>query len=101
MQMLLKHLNVRVSRSLVPRLYPQYEFEDYPTREHFPGQPRDEACVVYLFLADSKRKKINTIETQFLADTFIVSEIRIFTIMLQICLNNADICAEPQSPFNH
>ncbi|GFU50630.1 uncharacterized protein TNCV_235921 [Trichonephila clavipes] len=96
-----RHLNV--SRSVVQRLWDQYQSEDSVSRRPVPGRPRATTPAEDRFLALSARRRRTTTVPQLVADHFQASGRRISATTVRNRLHNAglyvqedQLCAFPQ-----
>ncbi|GFU96912.1 transposable element Tcb2 transposase [Trichonephila clavipes] len=89
--MLLRRLNV--SRSVVQRLWDQYQSEDSVSRRPVPGRPRATTPAEDRFLALSARRRRTTTVPQLVADHFQASGRRISATTVRNRLHNAGLYA--------
>ncbi|GFW77231.1 paired domain-containing protein [Trichonephila clavipes] len=94
---------LNVSRSVVQRLWDQYQSEDSVSRRPVPGRPRATTPAEDRFLALLARRRRTTTVPQLVADHFQASGRRIsattvrnvFTI--QVCMQEDQLCAFPST----
>ncbi|GFV41293.1 transposable element Tcb2 transposase [Trichonephila clavipes] len=86
-----RHLNV--SRSVVQRLWGEYQSEDSVSRRPVPGRPRATTPAEDRFLALSARRRRTTTVPQFVADHFQASGRRISATTVRNRLHNAGLYA--------
>ncbi|GFX97865.1 HTH_Tnp_Tc3_2 domain-containing protein [Trichonephila clavipes] len=84
---------LNVSRSVVQRLWDQYQSEDSVFRRHVPGQPRATTPAEDRFLALSARRRRTTTVPQLVADPFQASGRRISATTVRNRLHNAGLYA--------
>ncbi|GFX39204.1 transposable element Tcb2 transposase [Trichonephila clavipes] len=84
---------LNVSRSVVQRLWDQYQSEDSVSRRPVPGQPRATTNAEDRFLALSARRRRTTTVPQLVADHFQASRRRISATTVQNRLHNAGLYA--------
>ncbi|GBM71547.1 hypothetical protein AVEN_41671-1 [Araneus ventricosus] len=84
---------LNVSRSVVQRLWDQYQSEDSVSRRHVSGRPRVTTPAEDRFLALSARRRQSTTVPQLVADYFVASGRRFSTTTVGRRLHNADLCA--------
>ncbi|GFW84782.1 uncharacterized protein TNCV_680701 [Trichonephila clavipes] len=84
---------LNVSRSVVQRLWDQYQSEDYVSRRPVPGRPRATTPAEDRFLALSARRRRTTIVPQLVADHFQASGRRISATTVRNRLHNAGLYA--------
>ncbi|GFV04556.1 HTH_Tnp_Tc3_2 domain-containing protein [Trichonephila clavipes] len=90
--MLLERLNV--SRSVVQRLWDQYQSEDSVSRRPVPGRPRATTPAEDRFLAlSARRRRTTTFVPQLVADHFQASGRRISATTVRNRLHNASLYA--------
>ncbi|GFX39799.1 transposable element Tcb2 transposase [Trichonephila clavipes] len=80
---------LNVSRSVVQRLWDQYQSEDYVSRRPIPGRPRATTPAEDRFLALSARRRRTTTVPQLVADHFQASGRRISATTVRNRLHNA------------
>ncbi|GFW74262.1 transposable element Tc3 transposase [Trichonephila clavipes] len=80
---------LNVSRSVVQRLWDQYQSEDSVSRRHVPGRPRATTPAEDRFLALSARRRRTTTVPQLVADPFQASGRRISATTVRNRLHNA------------
>ncbi|GFV39259.1 transposable element Tcb2 transposase [Trichonephila clavipes] len=84
---------LNVSRSVVQRLWDQYQSEDSVSRKPVPGRPRATTPAEDRFLALSARRRRTTTVPQLVADHFQASGRRISSTMVRNRLHNACLYA--------
>ncbi|GFX50433.1 HTH_Tnp_Tc3_2 domain-containing protein [Trichonephila clavipes] len=84
---------LNVSRSVVQRLWDQYQSEDSVSRRPVPGRPRATTPAEDRFLALSARRRRTTTVPQLVADHFQASGRRISATTVRNRLHNAGLCA--------
>ncbi|GBO03891.1 hypothetical protein AVEN_225984-1 [Araneus ventricosus] len=84
---------LNVSRSMVQRLWNQYQSEDSVSRRHVSGRPRVTTPAEDRFLALSVRRRRSTTVPQLVADHFVASG-RISATTVQRRLHNAGLYAK-------
>ncbi|GFW70613.1 DDB1- and CUL4-associated factor 13 [Trichonephila clavipes] len=84
---------LNVSRSVVQRLWDQYQSEDSVSRRPVPGRPRATTPAEDRFLALSARRRRTTTVPQLVADHFKASERRISATTVRNRLHNAGLYA--------
>ncbi|GFT47851.1 transposable element Tcb2 transposase [Trichonephila clavipes] len=84
---------LNVSRSVVQRLWDQYQSEDSVSRRPVPGRPRATTPAEDRFLALSARRRRTTTVPQLIADHFQASGRRISATTVQNRLHNAGLYA--------
>ncbi|GFX15270.1 transposable element Tcb2 transposase [Trichonephila clavipes] len=84
---------LNVSRSVVQRLWDQYQSEDSVSRRPVPGRPRATTLSEDRFLALSARRRRTTTVPQLVADHFQASGRRISATTVRNRLHNADLYA--------
>ncbi|GFU70449.1 uncharacterized protein TNCV_1116451 [Trichonephila clavipes] len=84
---------LNVSRSVVQRLWDQYQSEDSVSRRPVPGQPRATTPAEDRFLALSARRRRTTTVPQLVADHFQASGRRISATTMRNRLHNAGLYA--------
>ncbi|GFV95935.1 HTH_Tnp_Tc3_2 domain-containing protein [Trichonephila clavipes] len=84
---------LNVSRSVVQRLWDQYQSEDSVSRRPVPGRPRDTTPAEDRFLALSAQRRRTTTVPQLVADHFQASGRRISTTTVRNRLHNAGLYA--------
>ncbi|GFX85160.1 transposable element Tcb2 transposase [Trichonephila clavipes] len=84
---------LNVSRSVVQRLWDQYQSEDSVSRRPVPGRPRATTPAEDRFLALSARRRRTTTVPQLVADHFQASGRRISTTTVRNHLHNAGLYA--------
>ncbi|GFS88358.1 HTH_Tnp_Tc3_2 domain-containing protein [Trichonephila clavipes] len=84
---------LNVSRSVVERLWDQYQSEDSVSRRPVPGRPRATAPAEDRFLALSARRRRTTTVPQLVADHFQASGRRISATTVRNRLHNAGLYA--------
>ncbi|GBN39223.1 hypothetical protein AVEN_1272-1 [Araneus ventricosus] len=84
---------LNVSRSMVQRLWDQYQSVDFVSRRHVSSQPRVTTPAEDRFLALSARRRRSTIEPQLVADHFVASGGRISATTVRRRLHNAGLYA--------
>ncbi|GFU73468.1 HTH_Tnp_Tc3_2 domain-containing protein [Trichonephila clavipes] len=84
---------LNVSRSVVQRLWDQYQSEDSVSRRPVPGRPRATTPAEDRFLALSARRRRTTTVPQLVADHFQVSGRRISATTVRNRLHNAGLYA--------
>ncbi|GFU06633.1 uncharacterized protein TNCV_2969561 [Trichonephila clavipes] len=82
-----------VSRSVVQRLWDQYQSEDSVSRRPVPGRPRATTPAEDRFLALSAQRRRTTTVPQLVADHFQASGRRISATTVRNCLHNAGLYA--------
>ncbi|GFY08300.1 HTH_Tnp_Tc3_2 domain-containing protein [Trichonephila clavipes] len=94
---------LNVSRSVVQRLWDQYQSEDSVSRRPVPGRPRATTPAEDRFLALSARRRRTTTVPQLVADHFQASGRRISATTVRNRLHNAGlyarrpvVCVPPQ-----
>ncbi|GBO45832.1 Transposable element Tcb2 transposase [Araneus ventricosus] len=80
---------LNVSRSMIQRLWDQYQTEYSVSIRHVSGQPRVTTPAEDHFLALSARRRRSTTVPQLVADHFVASRRRISATTLRRCLHNA------------
>ncbi|GFW92363.1 paired domain-containing protein [Trichonephila clavipes] len=94
---------LNVSRSVVQRLWDQYQSEDYVSRRPVPGRPRATTPAEDRFLALSARRRRTTTVPQLVADHFQASGRRISAttvrnrLTMQVCMQEDQLCAFPST----
>ncbi|GFX21874.1 HTH_Tnp_Tc3_2 domain-containing protein [Trichonephila clavipes] len=83
---------LNVSRSVVQRLWDQYQSEDSVSRRPVPGRPRATTPAEDRFLALSARRRRTTTVPQLVADHFQASGRRISATTVRNRLHNAGLC---------
>ncbi|GFW84560.1 transposable element Tcb2 transposase [Trichonephila clavipes] len=86
---------LNVSRSVVQRLWDQYQSEDSVSRRPVPGRPRATTPAKDRFLALSARRRRTTTVPQLVADHFQASGRRISATTVRNRLHNAGLYARP------
>ncbi|GBN45171.1 hypothetical protein AVEN_105868-1 [Araneus ventricosus] len=84
---------INVSRSVVQRLWDQYQSEDPVSRRHASGRPRVTTPAEDSFLSLSARRRRNTTVQQLVADHFVASGRRISVTTVRRRLHNAGLYA--------
>ncbi|GFW87119.1 HTH_Tnp_Tc3_2 domain-containing protein [Trichonephila clavipes] len=84
---------LNVSRSVVQRLWDQYQSEDSVSRRPVPGRPRATTPAEDRFLALSARRRRTTTVPQLVADHFQASGRRISATTVRNSLHNAGLYA--------
>ncbi|GBN23315.1 hypothetical protein AVEN_243898-1 [Araneus ventricosus] len=84
---------LNVSRSVVQRLWDQYQSEDCVSRRHASGRPRVTTPAEDRFLALSACRRRSTTVPQLVADQFVASGRRISGNTVRRCLHNAGLYA--------
>ncbi|GFW14565.1 uncharacterized protein TNCV_2358891 [Trichonephila clavipes] len=84
---------LNVSRSVVQRLWDQYQSEDSVSRRPVPGRPRATTPAEDRFLALSSRRRRTTTVPQIVADHFQASGRRISATTVRNRLHNAGLYA--------
>ncbi|GBL94925.1 Transposable element Tcb2 transposase [Araneus ventricosus] len=84
---------LNVSRSVVQRLWDQYQSEDSVSRRHVLGRPRVTTPAEGRFLPLSARRRRSTTVPQLVADHFVASERRISATTVRRRLHNAGLYA--------
>ncbi|GFX85670.1 HTH_Tnp_Tc3_2 domain-containing protein [Trichonephila clavipes] len=84
---------LNVSRSVVQRLWDQYQSEDSVSRRPVPGRPRATTPAEDRFLALSARRRRTTTVPQLVADHFQASGRKISTTTVRTRLHNAGLYA--------
>lgn len=82
-----------VSRSVVQRLWDQFQSDDSVSRRHVPGRPRVTTPAGDRFLALSARRRRSTTVPQLVADHFVASGTRISATTVRRRLHNAGLYA--------
>ncbi|GBM36057.1 Transposable element Tcb2 transposase [Araneus ventricosus] len=82
---------LNVSRSVVQRLWDQYQSEDSVSRRHFSGRPRVTTPAEDRFPALSARRRRSTTVPQLVADHFVASGRRISAATVRRRLHNAGL----------
>ncbi|GFU35153.1 HTH_Tnp_Tc3_2 domain-containing protein [Trichonephila clavipes] len=85
---------LNVSRSVVQRLWDQYQSEDFVSRRPVPGRPRATTPAEDRFLALSARRRRTTTVPQLIADHFQASGRRISATTVRNRLHNAGLYAK-------
>ncbi|GFY05741.1 transposable element Tcb2 transposase [Trichonephila clavipes] len=93
---------LNVSRSVVQRLWDQYQSEDSVSRRPVPGRPRATTPAEDRFLALSARRRRTTTVPQLVADHFQASGRRISAttvnrLQMQVCMQEDQLCAFPST----
>ncbi|GBL84144.1 hypothetical protein AVEN_118556-1 [Araneus ventricosus] len=93
---------LNVSRSVVQRLWNQYQSEDSVSRRHVSGRPRVATPAEDRFLALSVRRKRSTTVPQLVADHFVASGRRISATKVRRRLHKAgrqgdQLCMSPST----
>ncbi|GFW61751.1 paired domain-containing protein [Trichonephila clavipes] len=93
---------LNVSRSVVQRLWDQYQSEDSVSRRPVPGRPRATIPAEDRFLALSARRRRTTTVPQLVADHFQASGRRIYATTvrnrtMQVCMQENQLCAFPST----
>ncbi|GFU53607.1 HTH_Tnp_Tc3_2 domain-containing protein [Trichonephila clavipes] len=88
---------LKVSRSVVQRLWDQYQSEDSVSRRPVPGRPRATTPAEDRFLALSARRRRTTTVPQLVADHFQASGRRISATTVRNRLHNAGLYAKKTS----
>ncbi|GFV20039.1 paired domain-containing protein [Trichonephila clavipes] len=95
---------LNVSRSVVQRLWDQYQSEDSVSRRPVPGRPRATTPAEGRFLALSARRRRTTTVPQLVADHFQASGRRIsattvreIVFTMQVCMQEDQLCAFPST----
>ncbi|GFT30297.1 transposable element Tcb2 transposase [Trichonephila clavipes] len=88
---------LNVSRSVVQRLWDQYQSEDSVSRRPVPGRPRATTPAEDRFLALSARRRRTTTVPQLVADHFQASGRRISATTVRNRLHNAGLYAKKTS----
>ncbi|GFW89722.1 HTH_Tnp_Tc3_2 domain-containing protein [Trichonephila clavipes] len=84
---------LNVSRSVVQRLWDQYQSEDFVSRRPVPGRPRATTPAEDRFLALSAQRRRTTTVPQLVADHFQASGRRISATTVRNHLHNAGLYA--------
>ncbi|GBL74437.1 Transposable element Tcb2 transposase [Araneus ventricosus] len=84
---------LNVSRSVVQRLWDQYQSEDSVSRRHVSGRPRVTIPAEDRFLALSARRRRSTTAPQLVADHFVASGRKISATTVRRRLHNAGLYA--------
>ncbi|GFS89518.1 uncharacterized protein TNCV_1810181 [Trichonephila clavipes] len=92
---------LNVSRSVVQRLWDQYQSEDSVSRRPVTGRPRATTPAEDRFLALSARRRRTTTVPQLVADHFQASGRRILrceiVFTMQVCMQEDQLCAFPST----
>ncbi|GFW51388.1 HTH_Tnp_Tc3_2 domain-containing protein [Trichonephila clavipes] len=88
---------LNVSRSVVKRLWDQYQSEDSVSRRPVPGRPRATTPAEDRFLALSARRRRTTTVPQLVADHFQASGRRISATTVRNRLHNAGLYASKKT----
>ncbi|GBM09151.1 hypothetical protein AVEN_226675-1 [Araneus ventricosus] len=84
---------LNASRSVVQRLWDQYQSEDYVSRRHVSGRPRVTTPAEDRCLALSAQRRRSTTVPQLVADHFVASGRRISATTVRRHLHNAGLYA--------